>query len=179
MMKKLQYAINPDRVIKRPNRGTGQSAGIDVYIPEFTESFIKELKDKNPNINSIRKELYSYYFVDNAVLLGPGERLLIPSGIHVNLDPNIVQIAFNKSGIASKRGLILGACVIDEDYMGEIHINLINTSNHIVKITSGEKIVQFIELLTYYSKLEELSLDTLYPEVSERGTGGFGSTNNK
>jgi len=178
MVKKLQYAISPKRTITPPSRGTSQSAGVDVYVPEFTDEFIAELKEKNPNINSIRPDCYSYYYLETAVLIGPGERFLIPSGIHVNLDPDIVQIAFNKSGIASKKGLVLGACVIDSDYQGEIHINIINTSNHIVKISQGEKIVQFIELLTGYSKLEQLPLEELYDKKSERGGGGFGSTNN-
>jgi dUTP pyrophosphatase len=97
--------------------------------------------------------------------------------VHVKLDENTVQILFNKSGVASKKGLDVLACVIDEDYQGEIHINLVNTTNNIVMIRECEKIVQAIEFDTYYSELDECTLEALYPHKTERADGGFGSTN--
>jgi dUTP pyrophosphatase len=153
------------RNVKSPNRGTPQSAGIDFYIPE-------EWNDGKPYI------------------MKPGERLLIPSGIKVKVPEGHALIAFNKSGVASKKGLIVGACVVDEDYQGEIHINIINTSQILnrwddtvwtkdlgeIVVVPGEKIVQFILMPVLYATPEETDVEKLYSEKSERGDGGFGST---
>lgn len=111
--------------------------------------------------------------------VGANASVLIPSGIHVKLPENVFLNAENKSGIASKRALLKGAQTIDNDYQGEIHINLYNVGRAPVKIFPGEKIVQFVpyfqpvmpEVKEYYSK-EALYADT----TSERGDGGFGSS---
>lgn len=68
-----------------------------------------------------------FYTIDNVsevltlkveeILLLPGSKILIPSGIHVNLPTNVFLNAENKSGIASKRGLVRAACLIDNDYL--------------------------------------------------------------
>jgi len=152
--------------VKSPSRGTSQSAGIDFFIPDTWN-------DGEP---------YS---------IPPGGRVLIPSGIKVNVPSGYALIAFNKSGIASKTGLMVGACVVDEDYQGEVHINMINTnhpsevwdmdghyatnSGH-VTINPGDKLVQFILLPINYSNPEETTLEELYTNTTERGEGGFGST---
>ncbi len=109
----------------------------------------------------------------------PGSKVLIPSGIHVKLPEQVFLNAENKSGIASKRGLIHGASLIDQDYEGQIHINLINPTSASVFIKPGEKIIQFvayfqpkmIDMKEYMSK-EELYKDS----ESVRGEGGFGSS---
>ena len=86
--------------------------------------------------------------------------------------------------------IVVGACVVDEDYQGEVHINMINTNQPTeqtdgtvyatypgyVTITPGDKLVQFILVPVNYANPEEVSLEELYSEVSERGEGGFGST---
>lgn len=155
------------RNVKSPSRGTQQSAGIDFFVPN-------DWNDGKP------------------LTLRPGERVLIPSGIKVNVPTGHALIAFNKSGVASKKGLIVGACVVDEDYQGEIHINVINTCQlkhnwddtvwtgdlGQVTIEPGEKLVQFILLPVLYANPEETEIENLYSEISERGEGGFGSTGN-
>jgi dUTP pyrophosphatase len=154
------------REVKSPSRGTPQSAGIDFYIPD----------DWNEG------ESYD---------LGPGERVLIPSGIKLKVPEGHALIAFNKSGVATKTGVIVGACVVDEDYQGEIHLSIINT-NHpkeywnnghyatypgYVSIEPGTKIMQFIIVPVNYSNpIEVESIEELFPEQTERGEGGFGST---
>ena len=108
-----------------------------------------------------------------------GEKILIPSGIHVKLPKNVFLNAANKSGIASKRGLVVGAQTIDIDYQGEIHIQLMNVCNNIAIINAGDKIVQFIAYFQPYMKevKEYNSIDELYKNIeSERGSGGFGSS---
>ena len=77
--------IQKIRDVKTPGRGTSQSAGIDFYVPEdFTTS-----------------------------VLQPGESVLIPSGIKVQVPTGYMLTAFNKSGVATKQGLSIGACVVD------------------------------------------------------------------
>lgn len=153
------------RDVKSPCRGTKLSAGIDFFVPN----------DWNWGIERI---------------IQPGERVLIPSGIKVNVPTGHALVAFNKSGVATKTGLIIGACVVDEDYQGEIHLSLINTNNSreifaegtyvkldgTVSISPGEKLAQFILLPVNYAMPEETGADKLYVEDTERGEGGFGST---
>ena len=154
------------RNVKSPIRGTSRSAGIDFFVPD-------EWNDGQP---------YS---------IPPGGRVLIPSGIKVNVIDGHALIAFNKSGIATKKGIVVGAEVVDEDYQGEIHLHIINTNQPMetfgdsayaldtgyVDIIPGEKLMQFILLPVNYSMPEEVeTIDDLYDGVTERGEGGFGST---
>jgi dUTP pyrophosphatase len=88
--------------------------------------------------------------------------------------------ANNKSGVATKYRLVVGAKVVDADYQGEVHLNLINTSNETVTIRSGQKIVQFIHKEYIDTQWEEITNDQYDQiEVSDRGTGGFASTGEK
>jgi deoxyuridine 5'-triphosphate nucleotidohydrolase len=178
-MESKQLFIAKTRTVKSPTRGTSLAAGIDLFIPEFTKSFITALISKNINVNTIRPGCYNYYVCNDEkkILLGPGERLLIPSGLKVKGHSNIALIAQNKSGVSSKKGLDILACVIDEDYQGEIHINIVNTSNNIVEICEGEKIIQCLETHIEYSELCIVSEEELFDTTTERGEGGFGSTN--
>ena len=141
------------RHVKDPTRGTSKSAGIDLYIP----------------------------FEITTIELKPGESTLIPSGLKVDVPKNHVFVAMNKSGIATKKGLSVGACVIDEDYQGEIHIHLTNISNNSTTIEGGDKIVQCLILPINYEGVEIVeSEDQMWNgEVTERGSGGFGSTGTK
>ena len=117
-----------------------------------------------------------------AIEILPGGKVLIPSGIKANLPHGVYLRAENKSGISSKRGLIFGASVVDEDYQGEIHICLINPTNTSAKIVAGEKIIQFLPCFSpnmnevvEYDDEEKLFENT----KSERGSDGFGSTDTK
>lgn len=145
------------REVRQPEYGTGGSAGIDFFIPNDFES---------------------------SVLL-PGEDIKIPSGIHVKLPEGYALVMMNKSGVAVNKKLIVGAQVIDSDYQGEIHIHLFNISQtSSVKLESGMKIIQGLLIPVPTAIVQEVlpiegecaALDVLYPEVSERGKGGFGST---
>lgn len=108
-----------------------------------------------------------------------GSKVLIPSGVHVKLPKQVFLVGENKSGIASKRGLIKAAQVIDNDYEGQIHINMINPTSVACFIKPGEKIIQFVPyfqpIMTgtkEYNSKEELYKDS----ESVRGEGGFGSS---
>jgi len=160
-----------ERKVKSPTRGTKLSAGIDFYIPEFTESFIDDIRKKN---------VVAYSLYHKCFIIRPMQQVLIPSGIKVKIKDNQVLIAFNKSGVSTKKGLIKVAEVVDADYQGEIHISLLNTSKEDIKVYEGEKIIQFILIdLPEDDGLNEMnSVEELYPKESERRNGGFGSTGN-
>jgi dUTP pyrophosphatase len=138
------------REVETPTIGTVGSAGIDFYIPkEFSSDFLTILGNSS---------------------------ILIPSGIKVNLPSNTCLILHNKSGISTRDNLIVGACVIDEDYQGEMHFHLFNMTKGEVRLKPGQKIVQGILLPNYCKDLVQLPIEDLYSVTSERGDGGFGST---
>ena len=137
-------------------------------------------------ITEINNELMQWITENETVIsrieLLPHSKVLIPSGIHVRLPEGIFLNGSNKSGIASKRGLLIGAQTIDQDYEGEIHINLMNPTNEHVFIAAGEKIVQFIPYFqpVMHDVVEYKSKEELYKDFnSERGEGGFGSSGTK
>lgn len=173
--------FNKIREVKNPTRGTSKSAGVDFYIPDYSREFMEVLFEKNKNEDE--SEFKIDYQIDAnkfCIILKKRGNILIPSGLKTIIPENYSLLGFNKSSIASKKGLIIGACVIDEDYRGEIHINLINVSNHDVKIFFGEKIAQFILVPTIYSTIEIISDKNFKEyEITERGEDGFGSTNIK
>lgn len=163
--------IYKSRNVKTPERGTDKSAGIDIFIPEsedLTYSLFSEVRDRLPNPK-------------NKISLYPGESVLIPIGIHVNVPENHALIAFNKSGVAAKRNLVIGACVIDEDYMGEVHVDIKNVGNTIQDLCPGDKITQLLCVPINYTSINICdTLEECYGnKESERGTGGFGSTGDK
>jgi len=161
------------RQVKSPARANKYDAGIDFFVPEFTEKFIEDMKAKNPDCPFIPLE--------DGFILRPHERILIPSGIHCQMSkPGRALITANKSGVATKTGLIFGAQVVDYEYQGEIHISLINTSNQNVRIYAGMKAIQFLETPVFNSDIEVeegKKPEEFYIEITTRGVGGFGSSN--
>jgi dUTP pyrophosphatase len=140
--------ISKVRDVKTPNRGTPLSAGIDFYVPDDFEEHT----------------------------VSPSESLLIPSGIKAQVPKGYALVAFNKSGVAVKKSLIVGACLVDEDYQGEIHVHLVNVGYEQQLVRPGDKVTQFVLLPVNYACIEEVPLDCLYDSETERGEGGFGST---
>ena len=143
---KLDYCKVRD--VKSPNRGTKDSAGLDFFVPEYSETLKKDI---------INKKSYITIDEDGNITIPKHRSVLIPSGIKTDILQscgemligeinNVALIAFNKSGITSKKQLIMGACVVDSDYEGEIWVNLINTSDEDVIISCGDKITQFVAI---------------------------------
>ena len=190
---KTRQVIQPS--IAHPN----SDAGIDFFIPEFNIQFLQRLSQCNNDLTvyvTTQKykqinELLDYkqhifksiqIYVNNVDLnqirLQPHQRILIPSGIHVDVPLGYALIAFNKSGVCTKTGLIVGACVVDHGYQGQVHISLINTNNTRLKIQENMKAVQFVLIPIGDNELQKCnSLQQLYNTTSKRGTGGFGSSN--
>lgn len=165
------------RDVKSPERGTSEAAGIDFFIPWQSENFAADLKEKNPNI-VLNFDTSQEEGKELEIEIPPHGRVLIPSGIKTWMKPGTALIAANKSGIASKKGLIFGAQVVDSDYTGEIHISIINTTKYNVWVNSGDKMMQFIHTPVLLSNVVEITEDEFnrLHENSQRGSEGFGST---
>ena len=69
---------------------------------------------------------------------------VIPTGLKIEVPEGYMLEIKNKSGIASKRGLIVGACVVDRGYTGEIFVNLHNVTHRNQTLHEGDKIAQAV-----------------------------------
>lgn len=112
--------------------------------------------------------------IDEAVVLRPLERAMIPTGLYVELPAGYEMQIRPRSGLAAKHGITVlnSPGTIDADYRGEIRVILVNLSNEEFRIEGGERIAQMVVARheqVEWELAEELS-------DSERGAGGFGST---
>ncbi|HSP48770.1 MAG TPA: dUTP diphosphatase [Pseudolabrys sp.] len=111
---------------------------------------------------------------DAQLMLAPGARALIPTGIAVALPPGTEAQVRPRSGLAVRHGLtVLNAPgTIDADYRGEIQVLLVNLGGEAVAITRGMRIAQLVVATVARVQLREVeSLNE-----TKRGMGGFGST---
>ena len=108
-----------------------------------------------------------------------GEHIVIPTGITANIPEGYCIVMLNKSGIATKKSLLLGAQLID-DYTGIIHIDVHNVSNDDVCISMGDKIAQGVIMESHCWDFELVNCKGDNDKgKTERGEGGFGSTGTK
>lgn len=150
MLNTIKFAKVTD--VKSPNRAHKQDAGADLFIP-----------------NNFKP-----------MTLRVGDSVLIPSGIKIEIPDNYMVKIFNKSGVASKKGLIVGAEVCDAGYSGVVHINLHKVSGDPVVINPGDKIAQAIIIPIETPDFVEVKEEELYSGTkTERSSGGFGSTGEK
>lgn len=173
----INFLIEPGYEVKKPERDYG-NAGIDFFIPNYSKTFIEAFKEKNSAKNAV---LITDPTGDYVIRIAPHGRVNIPSGIRSRICANVALEAHNKSGIASKLGLIFGASTVDASYQGIIHINLINTTDKPVELNLGMKVIQFLPRIIDTSDIEvfdNVSFDEFYKdfEFTNRGEGAFGST---
>ena len=112
--------------------------------------------------------------LEETVIIGPLERILITTGLFIELPAGFEAQVRTRSGMALKKGLSVlnSPGTIDADYRGEIGVILVNISNEDQKINDGDRIAQLIVAAVKQPKLIEVK------ELNKttRGTGGFGST---
>lgn len=123
------------------------------------------------------------FFVPNdfeETVILPGHNVVIPAGIKVEVPFGYGLVFLNKSGVASKQNMIIGACLIDHGYNGEVHIDIHNIDEiRQFFILPGMKIAQAVIVPLLTPSVIEVPEAELYRDVavvSSRGTGGFGST---
>jgi dUTP pyrophosphatase len=112
--------------------------------------------------------------LDEPVPLEPLQRVMIPTGIYIELPAGYEAQVRPRSGMAWKHGLTVlnSPGTIDADYRGEIKVILVNLSNEPFVVNDGERIAQLI-----VAKHERIEWETSVElSSSERGAGGFGST---
>ncbi len=113
-------------------------------------------------------------FLPEAILLKPMERMLVPTGLFIEIPMGYEAQIRPRSGLAFKHGITVlnSPGTIDADYRGEIKVLLINLGNEDFEIKHGERIAQMIiakhETITWQAVTELGS--------TQRGEGGYGST---
>ena len=109
------------------------------------------------------------------VVLMPGERKLVPTGVAIALPYGFVALIHPRSGLATKHGLTIvnAPGTVDAGYRGEISVTLLNTdASQPIELRRGDRIAQMVIQRVEHAQfipVSELS-------GSVRGTGGFGST---
>ena len=124
-----------------------------------------------------------YYCPEDASLTGkwldPGESALFQTGLKFGVPHGYMLEVKNRSGNASKRHLLVGACVIDSGYDGEVFVNLHNVGTERQFIEKNMKIAQIVMLPVVPFRLHLSPEDRLYSSpitISDRGEGALGST---
>lgn len=113
--------------------------------------------------------------IDAPITLHPGETILVPTGLAVHLaDPGLAGLILPRSGLGHKHGIVLGNLVglIDSDYQGELLVSTWNRGRELFTLNPLERLAQFVVVPVVrvaFNIVED------FP-ISERGSGGFGST---
>lgn len=116
-----------------------------------------------------------YACIENEIVLNPGERALIPTGIAISIPSGeYAAFLFARSGLGVKHGIMLsnGVGVIDSDYRGEICAGLYNTGKEPYTIKPNERIAQLVIMKVENFPFVEVEM----LDGTERGIRGFGST---
>ena len=108
------------------------------------------------------------------VVLKPGERAVVPTGLHLQIPLGIEAQVRPRSGLAAKTGVTVlnTPGTIDSDYRGEVKVILVNLGDAEVTIRSGDRIAQVVfspVVRVAFSRAQALA-------ETSRGSGGFGST---
>jgi len=112
--------------------------------------------------------------IDEDMIINPLERILVPTGISIQMPRGFEGQVRSRSGLALKNGISVlnSPGTIDNDYRGEIKVILINLGYEAFTISRGMKIAQLVFCEFHQGNLEYIEdLDN-----SHRGEGGFGST---
>ena len=141
-------------VAKLPARMTPGSAGLDLYAVESME------------VPPTRCDK------DGCADVG---RALVPTGIILQLPPGAVGRVASRSGLSVNSNIEAGAGWIDNDYRGELKVELKNLRSKPYKINPGDRIAQLVILPLVDVEVES----TLHLEETERNSSGFGSTDSR
>jgi dUTP pyrophosphatase len=113
------------------------------------------------------------YLIENVVLY-PGQRALVPTGLFIELPQGYEAQIRPRSGLAVNNGIGManGVGTVDSDYRGELKVPLINWGTESFLIQDGDRIAQMI--IAKYERINWELVEDLQETV--RGTGGFGHT---
>ena len=124
-------------------------------------------------VNSAGMDLRAY-LPEGAIVIKPLQRVLVPTGLFMEIPEGYEGQVRPRSGLAIKNGITVlnTPGTIDADYRGEVKIILINLSDTDFTINSGDRIAQII--FAKCEQMEIVNVETL--SETERGAGGFGHT---
>lgn len=114
-------------------------------------------------------------YAREAVVLEPGERRLVPTGVAIALPPGYVGLVHPRSGLAAKVGLSIvnAPGTVDSGYRGEIRVCLVNLDRRTpIRLERGDRIAQLV--VQRVEQAEFIETDEL--DATSRGAGGHGST---
>lgn len=151
---------------KLPTYGSKKAACADLYA-NLRVSTIKEINNHNIIDTDINFDTDEY----NSLSIPPHETMKIPTGWAFQPPEGCMLQILQRSGLAS-RGLIPIGGIVDNDYVGEVTIILLNTTDDYIFVQNGDRIAQ-MALRKYYQADFEL-VDEL--DETERGSNGFGSS---
>ena len=122
---------------------------------------------------------YSAPSPQELIAVHPNTSMLVPTGLRFGVPHGYMLEVKNRSSVAAKLNLVVGACVIDSGYDGEVFVNLHNIGRETRVIQDGDKIAQLVMVpVVHFSPRENRNGD-LYGHpitISNRGTGALGST---
>ncbi len=115
--------------------------------------------------------------LDAPLRMAPLQRLMVPTGLFIELPAGYEAQIRPRSGLAAKKGITVANApgTIDADYRGEIKVILVNLSDRIHEIADGERIAQMV--VARHETVDWLEVEEL--SRSERGPGGFGHTGSR
>lgn len=115
--------------------------------------------------------------IENPIILRPLDRILVPTGIFIELPHSYEAQIRPRSGLAFKNGITVlnSPGTIDADYRGEIQVLLVNLSKEDFVINNGERICQMV--IASHEQVKWVEVESL--DDTERGAGGFGHTGKK
>jgi dUTP pyrophosphatase len=115
-----------------------------------------------------------------AAVIEPGESKILSTGLKFGVPHGYMIQIMNRSGNAAKKQLMVGACVVDSGYNGEVFVNLHNIGKEPQEINVGDKIAQAVVIPVVPVRFLETQNDNLYEwsaiTISDRGAGALGST---
>jgi len=149
-----------------PERANPSDAGLDVFY------------SPPPSVSSTRAGYRVAHPDDTTVWLHPSESAILRTGLKFGVPHGYMLEVKNRSSNAAKKSLLVGACVIDSGYEGEVFINLHNVGREPQCIRPGDKIAQVVLLPVIHFRPRE-TIGNLYDypmTISNRGEGALGST---
>jgi dUTPase len=166
----MEFLVDTD-LTKPPCRNDGD-AGFDFFVPFDTTTFRDAFAEKNTGID--------WKWTDEGIVVPPHSDVNVPSFVRSKIPKYIALVGKNKSGVATKQKLDVGAQVIDSTYQGIIHLHVTNTSGSEQKVLFGQKLIQYLPLVIEPNEAKVLSTkdvtkNEFYEGVdTERGERGFG-----
>jgi len=113
-------------------------------------------------------------FISESIVIKPLQRVLIPTGLSIELTEGLEAQIRPRSGLAFKNGITVlnSPGTIDADYRGEIKVLLVNLSDTDFMVNDGDRIAQMV--ISNYVKIKWTTTESL--SETKRGAGGFGHT---